>query len=369
MGQIVLISFGQVPEPEVPRLWSVTALWRLNSCHLRAAYDCDRDVSDFLRRGSLYTALGNAAHALEEAVHRGDFDAEDETTLEAAIDRCWSESLILELDLLQAQWPEYRIPRMRDLPRYATIYCNATGRAAESIRSRVSTALPHQYARVEQTLVDEDNAILGRPDRYVVDGDGFSVFDIKSGVVDSEISPAHRHQLLTYCHLIERETALTPKAIAIQDIEGHLVSEKVSSVQVAEHISTILESRSRFLKRVGNTREWKDSASPSQEACRFCDYRVICPAYWGQPADDIHEHDFKGSVISVPMPGVFTLSPDHKREGQPEIVSVSGYEQPIKPGAHVAVTGGWLVGNVLRAAIGTRVFEVRGQKPTDPIKT
>lgn len=367
MGQIVLINFGQVPEPEVPRLWSVTALWRLNSCHLRAAYDCDRSVSELLRRGSLYTALGNAAHALEEAVHRGDFNAEDETTLENAIDKCWSESLIKELDLLQAQWTEYRIPRMRDLPRYATIYCNATGRAAESIRNRVSIPMPQQFARVEQTLVDEGNAILGRPDRYVIDGDGFSVIDIKSGIVDSEIAPAHRHQLLTYCHLIEQETGLTPKAIAIQDIEGRQVSEKVSSEQVARHISEILESRSRFLKRIGDTKGWKDSATPSRETCRFCDYRVICPAYWDQPTDDIHEHDFKGSVISVPMPGVFTLAPDDQREGQPEIVSVSGYKEPLTPGAHVAVTGGWLVGNVLRASIGTSVFKIKGHDPTDPI--
>lgn len=340
----------------------MTALWRLNSCHLRAAYDCDKAVSTRLRRGSLFSALGNTAHALEEAVHQGEFEGEDDSRLNAKIDAYWNNTLLKELGLLQAQWTEYQVPRVRDLPRYATVYCNATERAAEIVRSSRSTTRSQITAHVEQTLIDEERLILGRPDRYVIDGDSFSVIDIKSGVVDSEIAPAHRHQLLTYCHLIEQETGLIPNSIAIQDIEGRQVRENVSSEQVAKHIAEILESRSHFLERVKRAGGWQDAATPSRDTCQFCDYRVICPAYWNQPSEEIQDNDFKGTVVSVPMPRVFTVSSDAQRVDQPAIVSVSGYEKPVALGAAVAVTGGWLVGSMLRASIGTSVFEITQQQ-------
>jgi hypothetical protein len=350
-----LIQYGYDPRPALPKTWSVTPLWRLLQCPLQFAYDQDRNSSLQFRRGNTFSALGNATHALEEAVHDGEFDSFQLDDLSRAIDEYWQRLIEGELDKLRAQWPEYSLPRPADLPRYSIVYCSATERArilAEARRNRLPGS---GKAQIEKTLVDSHNAIEGRPDRYVVDGSTFTVIDIKSGVVSDQIQPSHRHQLLTYCHLISLETGLAPKSIAIQDIEGNLVIEDVDLHLVTAHMSDVLAAKSTFSERVQSGNSFLGDAKPGSEVCRYCNYRAICHAYWDQPPPDRQQSDIRGVVVKTSSHG-FTVKRDTADMPEPEFVTVTGYRPSVEPGASVIITGGYIFRNSIKAGIGTTVF-------------
>lgn len=339
-------------------MWQVTSLWRLMLCKLQFALDRDSAVSRQLRRGSTFTALGSAAHKLEELVHEGKFDKINDLEVSDAVIECWDELIQVELARLHAQWPEYELIRPRDFPRYAYVFCNATDRAADlAIRRRLKGAGGPRI-EIEKTLIDNDLQIEGRPDRYVVTDNTFSVVDIKSGAATSEIQPAHRHQLLTYCHLIAKTNGLTAKSIQIQDVEGNCTEELVSSDVIANHISKVVKVRAEYMGISAGNEGFTQYAQPSADACRYCNYRVICASYWNLPDDERQKDDLIGTVQVIPKHGAFTIRREQVQEGEPEFVTILGYEPAVAIGSRVAITGGYLHQNIMRAGIGTTVFVI-----------
>lgn len=325
-------------------------------CKLQFALDRDPAASSRFRRGNTFTALGSAAHKLEEAVHKGSFDDIDESAVVNAIVEYWDELIQNELDHLHVKWPEYEPVKPRDLPKYAYVFCNATDRAADlALRRRVRGAGGPRI-EVEETLVDENLRIEGRPDRYLVSGDSFSVVDIKSGAATSEIQPAHRHQLLTYCHLIAKTKGLTPKSIQIQDVEGNCNEEPVTTEVVANHISKVVEARDEYTRISAAREEFTRNAQPNTDTCRYCNYRVICAAYWALRDDERQRDDFIGTVEVIPKYAAFTVRREKVRVGEPEHITVLGYKPAVPIGSRVAIAGGYLHQNVMRAGIGTTVF-------------
>lgn len=339
-----------------PEMWPVTSLWRLMLCKLQFALDRDHTASSRFRRGNTFTALGSAAHRLEELVHKGRFDDVDESAVPNSIVECWEKLIQSELNHLHAEWPEYEPVKPRDLPKYAYVFCNATDRAANLALRRRARGAGGPRIVIEETLVDDDLRIEGRPDRYVVSGDSFSVTDIKSGAATSEIQPAHRHQLLTYCHLIAKTKGLVPKSILIQDVEGNCNEEPVTSDVVANHISKVVEIRDEYTRISAEKEGFTRNAQPNTDACRYCNYRVICAAYWTLQDDERQRDDFVGTVEVVPKYAAFTVRREKVRVGEPEYVTVLGYKPAVSIGSRVAIAGGYLHHNVMRAGIGTTVF-------------
>jgi hypothetical protein len=326
-------------------------------CPLQFAYDRDSVSSERLRRGNTFTALGNATHALEEAVHNGEFDEIAVEGLASVIDEYWNHLIEAELGEVHKQWPEYELPKSKDIPRYSIVFCNATERAVELATARRSRQTGVAKTEIEQTLVDYANAIEGRPDRYHTEGEWFTVIDIKSGVVSESIKPEHRHQLLTYCHLVRQQTGLSPRSIGIQDIEGNVVVEDVTIDEVENHIRQVIAAKQAFLTAVTEKRSMLDEARPAAETCAHCNYRVICPAYWQLPVDQRQSSDVKGVVVGATA-NSFTVQLDDSESGKPEFVTVTGCRAPMQVGSSVTVAGGHAFGNSIRAGIGTTVFEI-----------
>lgn len=338
----------------------MTSLWRLMLCKLQFAHDRDSAVAKKFKRGNTFTALGSAAHKLEELVHKGEFDATEDSAIPSAVIESWNQLIDNELIHLQAQWPEYEPLRPRDLPKYAHVFCNATDRAIDLVRRRRARNPGGPRIEVEKTLVDETLRIEGRPDRYVVTGNSFSVVDIKSGAASAEIQPAHRHQLLTYRHLISEATGLTPTSIQVQDVEGNLTEEHVTPEVVATHIARVVNSRDDFLTILGDAAGFSRHAQPSSDSCRFCNYRVICSSYWTLPDGERQKDDFIGTVEVIPRAGAITVKREQFLEGEPEYVTIIGYKPSIEIGSRIAVSGGYLHQNVMRAGIGTTIFTITG---------
>jgi len=350
-----LIGIGYRPSPEVPDKWPVTGLWKLLLCSLQFAFDADPTSAKALKRGNTFTALGSAAHKLEESVHHGKFDDIPEDQLESAVTQHWDVLITYELERLKAQWPEYEAPRVRDLPNYAKVFCNSTERACELVRSRQTSGKSGARVEIERPFEDSETRIEGRPDRIVIHGDTFTVVDIKSGSAGGPIRPSHRHQLLTYCFLIAKETGLSPDSISIQDIEGNHVWESVKSTDVKDHIDLVVAKQGEFLEKTRLNTDWLREATPSSDACQYCNYRVICESYWKQSSDEIQPHDVLGKVVAVHPQGSFTVQLSSSDADQPNLVTVVGYRGNVEPGGLVAVAGGFRHENVLRAGIGTAI--------------
>ena len=331
-------------------------------CPLQFAYDQDTVSSQMFRRGNTFTALGNAAHALEEAVHKGEFDRIEQPDLSSSIDRYWMQLVEKELEKLREKWPEYEIPRANDLPRYSVVFCNSTERANSLVTARRNRQPGASKIEVEQSLVDSENSIEGRPDRYRIDGNEFTVIDIKSGVITDSIQPMHRHQLLTYCHLVRLKTGLTPKSIAVQDIEGNLVVEEITTTDVENHLKKVIEVKNGFLVTLSKNGSMLNEAQPGKETCAHCNYRAICPAYWNQPLEQRQPSDIRGPVVAA-TDSSFTVRRDACLADEPEFMTVIGCKTPIRIGSSVTVAGGHIFGNSIRAGVGTTIFEVEGAQP------
>jgi hypothetical protein len=132
----------------------------------------------------------------------------------------------------------------------------------------------------------EDLPMYGRADRVEQHGGEVRIIDLKTGWGrPTELRPSHRRQLLVYAFLWNALHGAWPKEAAIQRLDGSRLTLAIDPEEAKSVADELLAQREKFnsaLERVEST--WS-LASPSAEACQYCDYKVTCPEFFGQVAE------------------------------------------------------------------------------------
>lgn len=175
-------------------------------------------------------------------------------------------------------------------------------RAAISRSPRVSTG-----AIREQELSAMDGKLIGKPDVVI----GNEVHDYKSGNVYDEtpdgiqiVKLSYIRQLRLYGHLVHEARGHCPNKGKLLPMRGGTVEINLDpEMCVAEAVEAVnlLDSFNAQLVHVSDAREL---ATPSPSACRWCQYKVLCSAFWS----NVHE-GWAEELGSAAVCGVMTEAP------------------------------------------------------------
>ncbi len=114
------------------------------------------------------------------------------------------------------------------------------------------------------------NGQIDRIDR--LPGGGIEVIDYKTGRISSQKGVDESLQLSIYALACRDALGLgTPERVTLYFTES---ATRLSTVRTDEQLDA---AREDILVRVGRVRAGDFAATPSGDACHWCDYRAMCP--------------------------------------------------------------------------------------------
>jgi CRISPR/Cas system-associated exonuclease Cas4 (RecB family) len=278
------------PAPRNLASLSPTMLNLLLQCGLRAAFEQDDSFRRW-RRLTPRSAVGIVAHRLMADAYSGYFADQDKQRRTALLEDRWNVLIQKQAALMRAAWAPAEPPEPRNWPGYAIVKVRMIRRLA-GVRNqqRISAgaglgatapagaAMPN-LPLIEHRMEDQATGIYGTPDRVERIAGRLRVIDLKSGLHQQDVTDDQRRQLLLYAHLVEVTFGQPPDDLVIADISGRETyvpfdaSDRVEAVRVAQ------QTREAWNSVVSSRRPYS-LATPGQNACRWCPFRVTCRPSW-----------------------------------------------------------------------------------------
>lgn len=274
----------------------------LRLCPLRAGLSRANSAGQFVL-GQPKAWLGTAYHSVLEEAARGTATISHEAAWVAAINRQHDRARQHPLDRRfgsPERWPGYHLVRAMAIMRAQEI------EAASRNACRPGGAEGGDAAR-EQWLSGANGRLVGRPD--LVRGD--AVIDYKTGEVheqgDTSVAKAsYVRQLQIYGFLVKESTGRWPARGVLLPMEGpplEVELEPLACERAAAEAVSLLDQYNRHIEAgVAPI----SLASPSPDACRWCPYQVLCPAFWAAASeswsDKLRAAAVGGSASAAPRP-------------------------------------------------------------------
>jgi CRISPR/Cas system-associated exonuclease Cas4 (RecB family) len=330
------------------------------TCGLQFAYSCDPAFSNILRKSNTFAALGTIAHELTELIWKRGINDTPIEDLKRVLEKKWDEYAQSSYEKLCGEWDGRDVPPPKDWPYFSMTRARTIRRLVNEVTEhRSNLDINRQVPRplIETELVDELLRLKGIPDRVTFRDDGFFVFDIKTGHAIEEISMPYRRQLLLYAHLVKKHTGLEPLAVALIRAGGDVIWEDVTSADIEDCVADVMERINRYSKIVKT--DPLSLASPSPDACRFCDYKAICTAFWEDQDTEWEEHrGVVGEVVEVIDESTFRVRQIWPQNDEGREVGVSNVPFHPSVGDHVSIVDGYLRDGGLRGNWYTKILKI-----------
>jgi len=339
----------------------------LKICPLRLAFSKDPHYRSRFTRGNTFSAMGTASHGLSEFAWSGQLGEVQGPELEVLLKEKWLELVQKEYEKLKKSWSPASVPLPRDWPYFAVTQTRTLRRVSTEINKRAARVSDgvEGSVRIEEQIIDEKNKIAGIPDRVVLTGNGYYVFDLKTGHSVASISDAYRRQLLIYAHLVSLTTDQPLLGVGLITAGGNVIWDHVTSDAVAEVIDDVVKEVDIFrrsLSRDDSTIE----ARPSVTNCRYCAFRGVCQQYWEDSDPEWHEYrGVIGRVVRVSDNQAFTVEQMFPGGDAGQLVGISNCAHTAQKDDVVSVVDGKLTGQSLRGSWYTRVTKLGQEMRAD----
>ena len=176
------------------------------------------------------------------------------------------------------KWPGYNLA-------YACVQLRAQQELAEQSRQDlVRTSTADSFGKIrESDLSAMDGKIIGKPDVVI----GNEIHDYKSGNIYEEtqdgalyLKQGYIRQLLIYGYLVHETRGYCPTKGKLLPMLGEPVeinlNPKRCKLEAVEAVN-LLDSFNTKLTHVVDVIKL---ANPSPSACRWCQFKALCPAFW-----------------------------------------------------------------------------------------
>jgi hypothetical protein len=325
-------------------------------------------------RGNTFSALGIVAHRISERCQLGEWDAVPADDWQRHLKEAYEAEVETMYEELKSEWTPAVVPVPRDWPFFnkKMAITIAEGRRLLQRRSSIADgvaamdvsadsslkapAVEGGQREIEHDFHDNSIALKGRPDRVVYDGQMFDIVDLKSGPSEPEITDAFRRQLTLYAHLVSRDTGLTPRSIVIESAAGDRASETLSLDDVRAVVDKYREDVAKFRETCTRAEVFMKAASPGIDTCRYCDFKVTCPVFWGALSATWQAGCIRGIAREDARETSVTLRVNSPADHDFAEVAVTDLiHTGISAGSTVAIAGGYLVGDRLQCRWDTRL--------------
>ena len=249
-------------------------------CSLRAAYKLDPTMSVVPQGPRSAALLGTAAHRLAEEATLGHFGGAPNES-RAGLERRWDQLIARSVEQLSAYTWLGPIPSPDRWRNYQRTRIRAIALVADQLRRRPRAT--EARVEVEKRLRSDIPPLVGQIDRLEVGAGRITIVDIKSSTPAAELSPPYRIQLLMYAALLKAAEGTVATHVAIQYLDGTRTEIGVDWAEVRATVDAALAARTTIddARRQGR----QPPAHPGVATCRYCPYKVVCPAFLAAESD------------------------------------------------------------------------------------
>jgi len=257
----------------------------LRNCPLQAALSRVSSIRGFVL-GNPKAWLGTAYH---EVLKKLWSPTEEDLTAEELVEHLWASAI----DTLRQQatahpldrrfaepekWPGYHLVRACVRIRAQQALAEHPRRAATGESPGGSTATVR-----ERDLSAMDGKLVGKPDVVMDD----EIRDYKSGRVCDEmpdgtqtVKQGYVRQLRLYGHLVHEIRGQCPSKGKLLPMQGETVEIDLDPETCAAEAAAAVNLLDSFNAQLANALDASDLATPSPIACRWCQFKALCPAFW-----------------------------------------------------------------------------------------
>jgi hypothetical protein len=224
--------------------------------------------------------LGAAIHRVLAWVAEGGLDAVDQTSIESAIRKRWTDELTLEERMASSSAVESYFGPAKTWPGFATaeerLVIEASWLAAEVVGSSRS----RRWA--EREFSASSPSMRGTPDLVMADSYHATVIEFKSGKVTPEdVKPTGRYWLQAHLYAwMVLESGLDVDVCEIRPVGRPRLAVEVNDHSIRTAREMAAEALSDFNAAV-DSGDVRSIANPSDQSCIYCTHVLRCPALWG----------------------------------------------------------------------------------------
>lgn len=270
------------PSPGIKKQTSPSVFEEMRLCFLRCAFGQDVNFSKH-QIPNPASVLGIASHKLYEELWHGTFREPDD--VRTRLEDMWEAEVMTGYARMKEAasgdvpepktWPYYQMKRMStilDIVRIVKEHEPGQG-------------IGVMTTQAEAGLVGHGGLIAGRVDVIHQNEGGTEILDYKTGrIFDSEgsstgettLKPAFERQLLIYSDLYHEMHGEWPTRATVSSLnEGSysITPDPIEANKVTAEAIGLLEAYNAQVDA-----GWI-KASPSEEACMYCRFKALCPAY------------------------------------------------------------------------------------------
>ncbi len=334
------------------RATSPTLAETMRICLLRAGLSRTTGGSRFVL-GNPKAWLGTAYHEVLEKVVDLDLGQE---TLDAAVERLWNHAIAIQQQRADvhaldrrfgspASWPGYHVARASVMLRAKELYRRPAPSLAPAAKQDLGLGLGDSIR--EQEFVACDGKLLGRPDLIraseVVDYKSGAITEYDEATQTDVVKASYIRQLRIYGYLVKEKLGWWPMRGVVLPLAGAGVEIVLDPSECAREATEAVALLDTYNAKVRPGAAPEELASPSPQGCRWCPYKLLCPAFWPAASPE-----WSGLLDGAAVEGVLVDAPSVIHVGAARAIALSigaGSEAgrraeiaPLNPVAHPVVT-------------------------------
>ncbi len=272
------------------RATSPTLAEVMRSCLLRAGLSQASGSSNFVL-GNPKGWLGSAYHEVLEKIPHVDLGKE---TLDGVIERLWDEAIASQSQYASSHPLDRRFGPPTTWPGYymtlASVRLRALEIAAASAPASLATLGPVAGSGGVLTTIREQEfaayggRLVGRPDviraSEVVDYKSGGIFDYDEDSHPEVVKAAYIRQLRIYAYLVKQVLGWWPRRGLILPLAGPGVEVDVEPADCERETLEAVALLNTYNANIRAKIPPPGFAAPSPSACKWCPYKLVCPAFW-----------------------------------------------------------------------------------------
>lgn len=275
----------------------------MRSCFLHAGLLRAKGSSYFVL-GNPKAWLGSAYHEVLEKIHTVDLANE---TLDRAFNFLWDHAIARQHQRISVHPLDRRFGTPETWPGYYVARAGARLRAEIviplTVTDLIGTSSPNAEAPVlirEQEFAACNGKLIGRPDlvraNEVVDYKSSGIFEYDENIQVEVLKGAYIRQLHIYGYLVRESLGWWPARGTLFPLAGagvEIVLDPAECKREALEAIALLDS---YNAKLLNQADLSEFASPSPQVCKWCPYKLLCPAFW-QAASPAWSHQLDGAAV------------------------------------------------------------------------
>lgn len=251
-------------------------------CQLRAGLSRATAVAPLVL-GNPKSWLGLSYHKVLEGVAR----AVQGTDVDALVESMWTAEINSQAQRASAHDLDKRYGPPERWPGYYLARAAVQLRAGELKLRRPSAGTSSAQGAGdlhEEKFVAFNGELVGRPD--VVSGD--DVIDYKSGAIleldeisqAEVVKAAYVRQLRIYGYLVHARFGRWPKRGVLLPLAGPGVDVPLDAAACEAEAQAAVSLLTEYNSKIAAGATATDLATPSEASCKWCSFKLICPAFW-----------------------------------------------------------------------------------------